>query len=154
MKRLLIISVTLFLIPFALALLRTWQISHGSDQQLFRRGHEGALPDGFYRGTAAIPTVNWIGKTFDYKTQQGVNVFHKVGGAKEEYPFNLTIGPGLQDADLNVIKLDYDVEGNPAWIRLILDEIVEIKQNTYLGKVHYRLLPNLPFTLAFFRLKK
>lgn len=154
MKLLLAIFSALLVAPFTLALLRTWQVSRSPNQHLFRQGHAGALPDGFYRGSAGFPTANWVGKKFDYQTQRGINVFHKVGGAKEGFPFDFTIGPGLQDPDLTVIKLDYDVEDNPPWVRLILDEMVEIEQNTYLGKVHYRLLPNLPFTLATFRLKK
>jgi hypothetical protein len=38
-----------------------------------------------------------------------------------------------------VLKIDYDLNGNPLFtVRRVLDELVQIDDNLYLGKAHVR----------------
>jgi hypothetical protein len=139
----------------ALLLLRTIQISSMSDQALFSKGTVGTtLPNGLYAGTVEGPRVSWRGKKFDSATKTGINVFSSPqGSTTEKYPFTFSVGAGSHDP-INVIKIDYNLRENPLWLRPILDEIVEIAPSEFLGKLQFRLIPDFPFTLTYFRLKK
>jgi hypothetical protein len=100
----------------------------------------------------------WLGKTFNATHQVGDNIF-----AKDSYPlarffnpfyrgfvpdrpqtyrgfaFRTYVEPGLADPDRMVLKIDYDINGNPAFtVRRVLDELVQIDDNLYLGKAHVR----------------
>ncbi len=108
------------------------------------------LPNGFYKGTVQNLNTNWKGKIFDASSSAGVNLF----GDKKVYPFKTYKGKGLQDKNLDVLKIDYNIPKNPFWLRFILDEIVQIDTDKYLGKVHLRLIPGLPFSLGYFRLER
>ncbi|MBE7551001.1 MAG: hypothetical protein HS126_08000 [Anaerolineales bacterium] len=47
--------------------------------------------------------------------------------------------PGLADPDRQVLKIDYDLLGNPRLsIRRILDELVQVENDFYLGKAHLK----------------
>jgi hypothetical protein len=48
------------------------------------------------------------------------------------------VGVGGLDPDVRVLKIDYDFDENPALIRRILDEVVQIAPGRYLGKVLFR----------------
>jgi hypothetical protein len=37
-----------------------------------------------------------------------------------------------------VLRIDYDVDGNPAWLRPVLDEVVEVEPRVLLGRMHVR----------------
>src|SRR3989344_3788857 len=54
----------------------------------------------------------------------------------------------------DVLKIDYNVKGNPFWLRLIVDEIVQIAPNEYLGKMNLKIIPGFPFGILYFELKK
>lgn len=135
---------------------RTYMVQNGSEQKLFLSGKVPSdLPNGFYKGSANIYTGSWRGKKFDHDAETGVNIFRNDFGIEEErYPFRTYIDKGLQDKDLQVIKLDYNVSKNPYYLRWVLDEIVEVGDNKYLGKVHLRIIPGFPFTLGYFTLQK
>jgi hypothetical protein len=100
----------------------------------------------------------WLGKTFNADQQVGDNIF-----AKDSYPlarffnpfyrgfvndgpqtyrafaFRTYVAPGLADPDRMVLKIDYDIPGNPSLnVRRVLDELVQIDENLYLGKAHVR----------------
>jgi hypothetical protein len=100
----------------------------------------------------------WLGKTFNATHQVGDNIF-----AKDSYPlarffnpfyrgfvpdgpqtyrgfaFRTYVAPGLADPDRMVLKIDYDINGNPSLnVRRVLDELVQIDDNLYLGKAHVR----------------
>ncbi len=99
----------------------------------------------------------WLGKGFDASTSMGYNVL-KPNAAKpmralwpryepervfgdrlEVFPFRTRIAPGAVDPDVDVLKIDYDFEANPKFIiRRILDELVEVEEGVYLGKILYR----------------
>lgn len=100
----------------------------------------------------------WLGKTFDAATQTGENLF-----TRDSYPlarfFNLLYqgftlegadtyrgfafrtytAPGLMDPDRSVLKIDYELDENPSLtVRRVLDELVQVDRDTYLGKAHLR----------------
>ncbi len=72
----------------------------------------------------------------------------------EKFPFHFTVGKGIIDKKLMVIKIDYAIPENPFWLRAVLDEIVLIDAEKYLGKVHFRILPGITFSLGYFSLEK
>lgn len=96
----------------------------------------------------------WLGKRFDSATWTGDNVFTPsariVGhlawplyfgyqpyhdGLVTGFTFNTFTGPGVQDPGVTALKLDYDNLENPAFmVRTVLDEVVQITHNYYLGK--------------------
>ena len=75
-------------------------------------------------------------------------------GNTNAFYFKTRAEPALRDAPLRVIKLDYDSPENPFLIRVILDEIVEIAPDQYLGKIHLKVLPGFYSTIGYFGLKK
>lgn len=100
----------------------------------------------------------WLGKTFNPVQLSGDNIF-----TKDSYPlarffnpfyrgfvtdgpdtyrgfaFRTYIAPGLVDPDRSVLKIDYNLEENPSLtVRRVLDELVQVADNLYLGKAHVR----------------
>lgn len=99
----------------------------------------------------------WRGKSFNASTHEGVNIVAKsarlplkalwpsyepereLADRLEVFPFRTLVGPGEIDRDVRVLKIDYDFERNPSFIiRNILDELVQIEDGLYLGKILYR----------------
>ena len=99
----------------------------------------------------------WLGKSFDPMTGEGFNVLTKTalvpmkvlwpryrplreyGGRVDAFRFKTTVAPGTLDPQTDVLKIDYDFDGNPGRIiRNVLDELVQIDVELYLGKVLYR----------------
>ena len=100
----------------------------------------------------------WLGKTFSPTTGTGMNRFTSTIATRswlralfprhtpetippdrlEAFPFRTCVGPGEVDSGVRVLKIDYDFEANPALIRHILDEVVQIAPGHYLGKVLFR----------------
>ena len=99
----------------------------------------------------------WLGKSFDRENQTGINVLKP--GAKapmsilwrnytpvleradriEAFPFRTSVGPGRVDPEVQVLKIDYDFDANPSFlIRRILDELVQVDEGLYLGKILFR----------------
>lgn len=101
----------------------------------------------------------WQGKVFDGEEKRGDNVFSKdllmlsrvfwpfYRGYAEDGPntyrafsFRTWEGPGLADRDREVLKIDYDLPANPRLsIRRVLDELAQVSDGFYLGKVHLKL---------------
>lgn len=98
----------------------------------------------------------WLGKSF--ATGKGVNVLTKAGVAPmkliwpsytpvreygdrvEAFRFTTRLAPGALDAQTTVLKIDYALDENPAFIiRRVLDELVKLDDGLYLGKVLYRM---------------
>lgn len=100
----------------------------------------------------------WKGKTFDAALSSGDNIFTRDSlllvrlfnplhrgftpdGAQtyRAFTFRTYVAPGLEDPDRQVLKIDYNLPVNPALtIRRVLDELVQVGENTYLGKAHVR----------------
>lgn len=133
---------------------RTLMMVRTDDQDLFLASTTPApLPDGFYVGDAGELSGPWLGKRFDRANSRGINLFSQRGQEREAYPFRTSIGKGLRDGHMDVLQIDYDIDGNPFWLRPALDEMVQVQPGLLLGKLHYRLIPGYPFTITFFRLE-
>jgi|SRR5687767_1874814 len=116
----------------------------------------------------------WLGKTFDASRGQGDNIFTQDSyllawlfnplyrgfitdkpGIYRGFAFRTYMAPGLIDADRSVLKIDYDLKDNPALtVRRILDELVQIDENLYLGKAHVRWWWGSWGTVAYFTLTR
>jgi hypothetical protein len=114
----------------------------------------------------------WLGKRFDAHSNAGVNVlarsalrpmkvfwpsYKPVGifvDRVEAFSFQTRIAPGQADPDLQVLKIDYDIDANPQFIiRRVLDELVQIDNDLFLGKVLFRLKDTF-HPIGFFALEK
>ena len=133
-------------------------------------------PDGFFNGSAYLlgnSQTPWLGKSFESENQKGFNIFTPQGtsllkvltpryklfrlnkdGNTDAYYFDTSTGSGFKDKAVNVFKLDYDSPENPFLIRIILDEMVEIAPQEFLGKVHMKVFPGYFATIGFFGLRK
>jgi len=99
----------------------------------------------------------WLGKTFDAATLTGVNVLspgargamrlvwpsydpeRETDDAIYAFPFRNRVAPGELDSGVDVLKIDYDFERNPQFVvRRILDELVQVDDGFYLGKILFR----------------
>ena len=129
---------------------------------------DGPLSGEFLTGTVARPAdaaaraiasmyMPWLGKAFDREAQTGINLLkpnakkpmkvlwpshepvREMADRLEAFPFRTRIDAGAVDPDLQVLKIDYDFEDNPAFIiRRILDELVQLDDGLYLGKILFR----------------
>jgi hypothetical protein len=112
--------------------------------------------DAFVRRVADL-WMPWMGKKFDPSTETGVNILRPSARKPmrvlwpsyepervlvdriEAFPFRTRIAPGEVDPDIDVLKIDYDFEANPGFIiRRILDELVQVDEGDYLGKILFR----------------
>lgn len=112
--------------------------------------------DAAVRGIAAL-YMPWLGKSFDPSTQSGVNILkpsakgpmkvlwrnytpeREMADRLEVFRFRTRIEAGAVDPGLQVLKIDYDSDANPHFIiRRILDELVQIDERLYLGKILFR----------------
>lgn len=162
---------------FAFWSLVTFLVQQSSYQEKFLQGSTPLqLPQGFYQGTAHVlfdKQTPWLGKSFDSVNKLGFNFFTPFGakllrllmplykrfssnsdGNTNAFYFKTRTESALKDAPLDVIKLDYDSAENPFLIRIILDEIVEVAPEQYLGKIHLKVLPGFYSTIGYFSLKK
>jgi hypothetical protein len=100
----------------------------------------------------------WQGKTFNAAQASGDNIFTRDSLALTHiywplyrgyqydgpptyraFAFRTYLAPGLTDPDRQVLKIDYDLPGNPRLtIRRVLDELVQVADGLYLGKAHLR----------------
>ena len=116
----------------------------------------------------------WLGKTFHPAQHSGDNILTKasyplarlfnpfyrgfVDDSADSYrafAFRTHIAPGLADPDQNVLKIDYNLKENPAlMVRRILDELVQLADNSYLGKAHVHWWWGNWQTVAYFTLTK
>lgn len=99
----------------------------------------------------------WLGKSFAPSTNEGLNVLtsgarapmralwpsyvpeRELADRLEAFPFRTRVAPGELDGDVTVLKIDYDFEANPdLLIRRILDELVQVADGLYLGKILLR----------------
>lgn len=98
----------------------------------------------------------WLGKTFNPAQQSGDNIFTKASyplaryfnpfyggfvadqpGSYRGFAFRTYVAPGLFDRDRSVLKIDYNLKENPPLtVRRVLDELVQLSDELYLGKAH------------------
>lgn len=142
----------LLIIVLAAGYYQTWKVMTNPSQDVFIKGTlPNPAPNGPYKGVADGYLGSWKGKKFDAATATGINLFDNNGQTVEQYKFKTYTGKGLKD-DKDVLKIDYNVPGNPFWLKFIVDEVVQTAPNTYLGKVHLQLLPGIVFTITYFHL--
>ena len=121
-------------------------------------------------GLVAKFWLPWYGKKFYTNQNRGNNllplflapllrlrygnkvILKKDGQTIHAFPFKTTIKKGLKD-DIQVMQLDYDLPQNPQTVRNIIDELVCVGKNSYLGKAHIK-NANSFRTVAFFSLRK
>lgn len=147
--------VALFLIIAGLLLLygRTYVVESQKEQNVFMSGIADLSElDGDYQGVAYGYSGSWQGKTIFKNKQSGINRFVYDAVPENKYPFTLSLQQALRDKDKDVIVLDYNQKGNPWWLKYIVDEMVKVGPQQYLGKVHVRLAPGIVFTLGYFSL--
>jgi hypothetical protein len=126
-----------------------------------------------FNGIAAS-WMPWLGKTFDAATQTGENIFRRDSyllarffnpfyrgftlegtDTYRGFAFRTYTAPGLMDTDRSVLKIDYDLHENPSLtVRRVLDELVQVDRDTYLGKAHVRWWWDSWQTVAFFVLTR
>ena len=69
--------------------------------------------------------------------------------------FRTSVAPGKVDVDRQVFRIDYDRPDNPGLtIRRIIDEIVEVSDGVYLGKVHFKWWWGTWRMIGYFALRK
>lgn len=155
MKKVFIVIFVILIGIFFIGLYRTWFVLQSPFEKVFVAGSvPDPSPDGFYNGTITEYHGTWKGKNFNAAENTGVNIFLEKGQQVRRYQFKTYTGKGLQDPSIDVLKIDYNIPQNPFWARIVLDEIVQTKPGHYLGKLHVRLIPGLPFTLGYFKLQQ
>ena len=158
-------------------MLITFLVGQSARQQQFVAGlPPSESPDRFYKGSAYLlgnRPVPWMGKSFESTNNKGFNIFTPAGasllkiltpfyklfrvnadGNTDAYYFDTSVSQGFRDKQIDTFKLDYDKSENPFLIRIILDEIVEVGPQEYLGKVHMKVFPGYYATIGFFGLRK
>jgi hypothetical protein len=155
-KIILFILLLLFLGSIILGLIRTRKTQTSKSQDSFLIGTLlSPAPDGEYKGTITGYKGAWRGKEFTSSQSRGINRFEDDPGViNKRHPFKTSSGTGIRDKKTQVFKIDYNISGNPFWVRPVLDEVVQVGDNEYLGKIHYRLIPGVPFAIGYFRLRK
>ena len=132
----------------------TWVSSRLPQENEFITGKvPSPKPNGDYKGSA-LYTGPWRGKSFDASKSAGINLIEEKGKVVKKFSFKTYIGKGIQDTEKDVMKLDYNVPQNPFWMHPLVDEIVQVSKNKYLGKIEVSVIPSKPFTLGFFYLEK
>ena len=157
MISLLVKLVIIVLLVLAIAgFLRTWQVRRGENQKAFLAGSApNPAPNEFYNGKVQNMSTSWLGKMFNSAANSGINLFYNGDGTDvEKYPFKTYAGKGALDKQTDVLKIDYNLPENSWYVRLILDEIVQVAPNEYLGKILVKIIPGHPFALGYFTLKK
>jgi hypothetical protein len=148
----------LLALPVAVILYFTQRTARDPQQEGFADGKTpDPLPEGTYRGT--VPgyerlAAGWLGKRFNGATARGLNLVRDGDGVREAFPFRTYLTPGLDSPDREVLRVDYDLPGNPFWLRVCADELVQREPGQYLGKSYVRLLPGRPFGMLYFGLQK
>jgi hypothetical protein len=127
--------------------------------------------DSFFRGLARL-WMPWEGKVFNPEAWTGTNRFTRSvrlpmkalwpfyvpvseqGDRILAFQFRNRVARGAVDPGLDVLKIDYDFEANPGFIiRRILDELVQVNEGLYLGKVLFRLRGRF-HPIAYFSLRR
>jgi len=135
---------------------RTYKMEHGAMQEQFIKGKaQGSSLDGDYIGEAVgLKETSWKGKTLSHADKTGINRIMEGSELVKKYPFKFFVRKGLRDKKMDVIVLDYNQPGNSWWLKYIVDEMVEVSAEKYLGKVHVQVIPGIVFTLGYFTLSK
>lgn len=126
------------------------------NEHLYEKGKFPGFLNGLYAGSVGGTgtEISWKGKYFEKDTLGGINIFNDKGREKRDYPFKVYSGKGVYNPEVETLKIDYNIKKNSFFVRLILDELVEVEKGKYLGKVFLRIIPGRPFFLGYFHLQK
>jgi hypothetical protein len=134
---------------------------------------EKFIPGNFVESVAGLGArlwLPWYGKEFYSKSGSGDNVvptllspiirarygeraiLQKENKGLHVFPFRTKTARGLED-DIKVFQLDYDLVENPTLVRTVVDELVCVGKDSYLGKAFINEKGNFRL-VAFFRLEK
>ncbi len=103
--------------------------------------------NGFYKGSVGNSKSNWLGKTFFASKFSGINNFKEDGKVVARYPFKTYMRN-------KILKLDYNIKENPWWLKLIVDDLIEVKPNKFKGVMKIKILPGILIPVAKFKLEK
>lgn len=93
----------------------------------------------------------WKGKAFTPLTNaqgEGKNRIELGPFKTQTFYFRSCLEPSLLGGD-SCFVLDYDVEGNPVWLRQIRDELKKLKDNLFLGRAYFKWQGKHEFVLYF-----
>lgn len=111
-----------------------------------------ALPDWLTRGPrlwARSSSFPWRGKSFMPLSQESGEGINRVFSDRLKlFRFTTKITPSRHDGK-PALELDYDHRGNPFFIRMIEDEIRELRPGLYLGQAWLRTSKGKTFVLWF-----
>jgi hypothetical protein len=116
----------------------------------------------------------WLGKTFDPVQGTGDNILTRASyplaryfnpfyrgfvadkpASYRAFAFRTYVAPGLFDEDRSVLKIDYNLKENPPFtVRRVLDELVQLSDELYLGKAHVHWWWGNWQTVAYFTLAR
>ena len=98
------------------------------------RGLDGGAPAGLIRGFAGSRVFPWAGKSFAASSDAAGTGINRVrlAGARRWFPFTTRVEPSAIDG-APCILLDYDLDLNPKPIRMIRDELRELRPGLFLG---------------------
>ncbi len=146
--------VTVLVIVIIVGLFRTATLRQGDAQKEFVKGALPVFENTFYTGSAPGYSGSWKGKMMHPEVMSGKNVFETDGKKTEKYPFQMYAAKSIQDNAVQVIRFEYNLSGNPFWVRSAFDEVVQVAEGKFLGKVYVQLIPGYPFLVSFFRMEK
>lgn len=146
---------TIAIVGCAYGFYRTWKTGQCPDYASFFGGTApSAMPEGLWNGTAdELGKISWKGKKF-LGGGRGINLFEKSGVTNEAYPFAFLTADSIGFPGKKILKLDYGQKENPLWLRFIVDEMVSVGENKFLGVVYITLIPGTPFRMGYFALTK
>lgn len=142
-----VLTIIVILIATLLLICLVWIVKteRRAENKPFLSGSLPIVETGFYKGNDQISST-WQGKKFTPEKSSGINVFSD----GERYTFKTY---AKSYGNKQRLVLDYDVSGNPWWIRLIVDEMVEVEPGQYQGKVYAKIGP-LKLPVTYFQLQK
>lgn len=110
-------------------------------------------PDGYYALTMPIPTLIWQGVIFNSADNSGIDHF-KHFWEVDLFSFATQVTSSIENKEHQVLTIDYNVSGNPFFVRPFYAEVVALKPDHFLGKLYLRLIPGFPIFVDFFDLNK
>lgn len=93
----------------------------------------------------------WRGKVFHTAPNSHPSGFNRLGIGSFEYlryRFNATVSQSAF-SERDVILLDHDLPGNPYWVRIFHDELVEMREGLYLASSHLKIGKKLRYISYF-----
>lgn len=99
-----------------------------------------------------MPVLPWKGKQFETINKEqgrGINLIELWPTKQTMFHFETAIVPSLIDGDNDVFSLNYDLPGNPFFIRAIRDDLKKIDDGLFLGTANAKIKGSYKFVLYF-----